>query len=65
MEKDKFINQIIKASIDGYLAGFGKVKNKKDFLKLESSIINIIVNFGFNKDLAIKTVKKMLINFSV
>lgn len=65
MEKDKFINQIIKASIDWYLAWFWKVKNKKDFLKLESSIINIIVNFGFNKDLAIKTVKKMLINFSV
>ncbi|MFA5917041.1 MAG: hypothetical protein WC850_02265 [Candidatus Gracilibacteria bacterium] len=60
MEKELFLKSVIGATITGFLAGFGRIKNKKDFLLLENALKKIIGRCNFNNELIIKSYFEVL-----
>jgi hypothetical protein len=60
MEKELFLKSVIGATITWFLAWFGRIKNKKDFLLLENALKKIIWRCNFNNELIIKSYFEVL-----
>ncbi|NDK08636.1 hypothetical protein EOM39_05355 [Candidatus Gracilibacteria bacterium] len=63
MEKDFFLKSIIRVSIDGFLAGYGRVRNKKSILLLENALKKILGKYSYDKELITKTYFEVLSDF--
>jgi hypothetical protein len=63
MEKDLFLKSIIRVSIDGFLAWYGSVRNKKAILLLEHALNKILWKYSYDKELITKTYFEVLSDF--